>query len=380
MRSERAAPLLLQCLRQSAHHSPFSTLICIATRRVSRLGGNAFWTQLISSGLFVAFIAVQKDTVFGRTRAKKATLMRNLLIYQYISEVARTGSVRKAAEKLAITASSLNRRIQSFEYEIGAPIFERSARGVRLNPAGELVVHAFRKHLADIKELKARIEDLKGVRHGNVSVTASQALLPHFLPAQVLEYQKQFPGVDFSIVVADPVESEQALLSYEVDLAILFSALPTESFETIARVEQNVFAIMAPEHPLAGRGKLRLSQCIDYPLALHDSSFSVGQILEAHAHSSRLPLHAAIKSNSFILLQNYILNSNAVGFEIEIGLTDDEASDLVKKPIFLNNANKISVQLIQLRGRTLPVAAAKFAQQISLAFDQMADNKTDSSG
>ena len=137
---------------------------------------------------------------------------------------------------------------------------------------------------------------------------------------------------------------------------------------------------MAPEHPLAGRGKLRLAQCMDYPLALHDSSYSVGQILEAHAHNTRLSLHAAIKSNSFILLQNYILISNAVGFEIEIGLTDDEASGLVKRPIFLNSTNKISVQLIQLRGRTLPVAAAKFAQQISLAFDQMADNKTDSSG
>ena len=319
---------------------------------------------------------MQKDTAFGRTGAEKAALMRNLLIYRYISEVARTGSVRKAAEKLAITPSSLNRRIQSFEYEIGVPIFERSTRGVRLNPAGELVVHAFRRHLADIHELKARIADLKGVRRGNVSVTATQALLPHFLPAQVLQYQKQFPGVDFSIVVADPVESEQALSNYEVDLAILYSALPTESYETIARVEQTVFAIMAP----VGRNKLRLTQCIDYPLALHDSSYSVGHILEAHAHSSRLPLHAAVKSNSFIFLQNYILNSNAVGFEIEIGLTDDETSGLVKKPIFFNNANKIAVQLIQLRGRTLPVAAAKFAQQISLAFDQMEENKTNSGG
>ena len=103
--------------------------------------------------------------------------MRNLLIYQYISEVAKSGSVRKAAEKLAITPSSLNRRIQSFEYEIGAAIFERNARGVRLNPAGELAVHAFRKHLADIEELKTRIEDLKGARRGVVSITASQALL-----------------------------------------------------------------------------------------------------------------------------------------------------------------------------------------------------------
>ena len=297
--------------------------------------------------------------------------MRNLQIYRYIAEVAKLGSVRKAAEKLAITPSSLNRRIQSFEYEIGGQIFERNARGLRLNPAGELAVHAFKKHLADVEELKARIEDLKGNRRGRVAIKASQALLPHFLPKQVLKYQKQFPGVDFSIGVADLIEAEQALVDYDVDLAILFSALPTESFKTIARVEQSVFAIMAPGHPLADSEKLSLSQCVEFPLALHDSSFSVGQHLEAQAHSSRLSLKPVIKSNSFILLQNYIMNSNAVGFEIEIGLSGNDLDGLVKRPRTLNKLNKISVQLIQLRGRTLSVAAAKFAEQIGAVFMAM---------
>ena len=297
--------------------------------------------------------------------------MRNLQIYRYIAEVAKLGSVRKAAEKLAITPSSLNRRIQSFEYEIGGQIFERNARGLRLNPAGELAVHAFKKHLADVEELKARIEDLKGNRRGRVAIKASQALLPHFLPKQVLKYQKHFPGVDFSIGVADLIEAEQALVDYDVDLAILFSALPTESFKTIARVEQSVFAIMAPGHPLADSEKLSLSQCVEFPLALHDSSFSVGQHLGAQAHSSRLSLKPVIKSNSFILLQNYIMNSNAVGFEIEIGLSESDLNGLVKRPLTLNKLNKISVQLIQLRGRTLSVAAAKFAEQIGAVFMAM---------
>ena len=187
----------------------------------------------------------------------------------------------------------------------------------------------------------------------------------------MLKYQKQFPGVDFSIGVADLIEAEQALVDYDVDLAILFSALPTESFKTIARVEQSVFAIMAPGHPLADSEKLSLSQCVEFPLALHDSSFSVGQHLGAQAHSSRLSLKPVIKSNSFILLQNYIMNSNAVGFEIEIGLSENDLNGLVKRPLTLNKLNKISVQLIQLRGRTLSVAAAKFAEQIGAVFMAM---------
>ena len=113
----------------------------------------------------------------------------------------------------------------------------------------------------------------------------------------------------------------------------------------------------------------------EYPLALHDSSFSVGQLLEAQAHRSRISLKPVMKSNSFILLQNYIMSSNAVGFEIEIGLGENELNGLVKKPLDVNKLNKISVQLIQLRGRTLSVAAAKFAEQIGAVFMAMSEEK-----
>ncbi|MBE88946.1 MAG: hypothetical protein CMM76_05820 [Rhodospirillaceae bacterium] len=295
--------------------------------------------------------------------------MRNIIIYRCILEVVRAGSVRKAAERLAITPSSLNRRIQSFEQEMGGPIFEKNAQGVRLNAAGELAVHAFKKHLAEIEVLKAQIEDLRGIRRGTVSITCSQPLLPHFLPRQILKYQKQFPGVDFSVSVADPEESEVALLNYEADLAITFSPLPTESFETVARLEQSIFAIISSVHPLTQHERLNLTQCVEFPLALHDSSFSIGKILDSQAQLSRLSLRPYLKSNSFILLQNYILNSDAVGFEIEIGLSENDPHGLVRRPLILNAPRKMSVQLIKLRGRNLSVAAAKFVEQVASAFN-----------
>ena len=296
--------------------------------------------------------------------------MRNLLIYRYILEVARAGSVRKAAERLAITPSTLNRRIQNYEDEMGGPIFEKNAQGVRLNPAGELALYAFKKHLAEMDVLKADIENLRGIRRGTVSITCSQALLAHFLPIQVLQYQEQFPGVEFSVSVADPRESELALLNYEADLAITFSPLPTESFETIARLEQSVFAIMSASHPLSKYKQLTLTQCVEYPLALHDSSFSIGKILDTQAQLSRLSLRPRLKSNSFILIQNFILSSDAVGFEIEIGLSEDDPNGIVKRPLKINTPRKISVQLIKLRGRNLPNAAAKFAEQVATAFGE----------
>ena len=66
--------------------------------------------------------------------------MKHLKTLQCIGDIARSGSIRKSAERLAITPSALTRKIQEFEQELGTTIFERLPQGMRLNPAGELVL------------------------------------------------------------------------------------------------------------------------------------------------------------------------------------------------------------------------------------------------
>ena len=62
--------------------------------------------------------------------------MRHLRLLQYVDEVARAGSIRRAAERLNVTASAVNRRIMDLEEELDAELFERRPRGVRLTAAG----------------------------------------------------------------------------------------------------------------------------------------------------------------------------------------------------------------------------------------------------
>lgn len=298
--------------------------------------------------------------------------MRNLLIYKYIDVTARAGSVRKAAAILAITPSSLNRRIQSLEQELGSPLFERHAKGVRLNPAGELAVHAFRRHLADIEELKSRIEDLKGTRRGTVSIVCSQSLLPIFLPTQIQAYRAQFPGVEFRVHMADGEAAEHALITYDADLAIVFSPLVMDSFETIATTRQPVFAIMSASHKLTRKKRLRLSDCMEYPLALPKGPYAVRNLLDLEAKRLSANLRPVVETESYIFLQNYVASSDAIGFEIEVGLPQGAHDGTAVRPIDLRISDGGLLHLAQLRGRSLPVGAAKFAEQIATCFAQKA--------
>lgn len=102
--------------------------------------------------------------------------MKHLRIMRYVDEVARTGSIRKAADHLNVMASAVNRRIMDLEEELGAPLFERRPRGVRLIAAGEVFVHYLREQDSGVERMRSQIEDLKGLRRGTVCIACSQAL------------------------------------------------------------------------------------------------------------------------------------------------------------------------------------------------------------
>ena len=95
--------------------------------------------------------------------------------------VAREGSIRRAAERLAITSTALNRRILQLEDELGQPIFERLASGVRLNIAGEIFVQHVRNQMADLSRVQSQIADLSGIRRGHIRIASGPDALLHSL-------------------------------------------------------------------------------------------------------------------------------------------------------------------------------------------------------
>ena len=184
--------------------------------------------------------------------------MKHLRILNYVDEVARSGSIRKAAGRLNVTASAVNRRIADLEDELGLPLFDRRPRGVRLTAAGEVFVHYLRGQNGEVERMKSQIEDFKGLRRGTVRIACSQALALDFLPRQIAEFRKTHPLVSFDVQVVDHEWAMAALAAYEVDLVICFSAglsrhLPAadDARTAIGRGDgQRPSARLAPRAPL----------------------------------------------------------------------------------------------------------------------------------
>ena len=91
----------------------------------------------------------------------------------YVDEVARTGSIRKAASHLNVAASAISRQILALETELGTPIFQRLPRKLILTAAGEVLVGHIRQTLKELTRAQSKIEELKGLRRGEITVARS---------------------------------------------------------------------------------------------------------------------------------------------------------------------------------------------------------------
>jgi DNA-binding transcriptional LysR family regulator len=296
--------------------------------------------------------------------------MRHLQTLRLIQDVARIGSIRKAAEDLAITSSALNRRIQRFEAEFGAQIFERVPRGVRLNPAGELLMQHIRGQIGDLDRVRSQVADLSGSRRGHVSIACSQALNPIFLPEQIARYRAEHPGVTFSVRVRDRAAAERELSTFSSDLAMVFEPVYLADFEVIKAVPQPICAVMAATHPLAQKPGLRLRDCLDAPHIVPSEEYGVRHLLELATHGKSRRLNPMVEADSFEMMRRYVLHEEVVTFQIPIGLPARDPQ-LVVRPLDPRDIRPGLLLLGQMRGRTLPVASAKFALQAAAALEAL---------
>jgi DNA-binding transcriptional LysR family regulator len=298
--------------------------------------------------------------------------MKHLRILRYVDEVARTGSIRKAAEHLNVTSSAVNRRIMDLEDELGAPLFERRPRGVRLTAAGEVFVNYLREQTGDVERMKSQIEDLKGLRRGTVRIACSQALAVDFLPREIASFRERHALVSFEVKVADHVQAMAALAAYEVDLVLVFRPPFLANFQPLMTLEQRLVAIMRDDHPLASRKTVRLRDCARYPVALPERSIGGRQLLNEVTARSGLNFQVAAESNSFELLRSLVMHTKLISFQIRIGtLPDGNPLGLVARGIDDRDMPQANLVLGQLRGRNLPVPSAMFAERLLRALEGM---------
>ncbi|MES1179480.1 MAG: LysR family transcriptional regulator [Myxococcales bacterium] len=291
-------------------------------------------------------------------------------IFSYLDAVAHHGSIRKAADALHIASSALNRRVLDLEAEVGSPLFERLPRGVRATAAGELLLAYVRKSLKELRLVEAQIDGLRGLVHGRVRVAVAESVTGRMLPDAIAEYHGRHPGVGFSVRVGGPKEIASALLRDKADLILTHELTDDPDMAVLAETQQPLCVLVTPEHPLAARTQLRLSECVAYPIAMPDETLAARALMDLSLRRHSIRFEPALVSNSIETTKMFARSSNGLCFSFHIGKKPD-VSGMISIPLTDPELQEASLRLASRRGRVLSVAAASFAEQLIATFEEL---------
>jgi DNA-binding transcriptional LysR family regulator len=289
-------------------------------------------------------------------------LQTSLLRFQ---EVARSGSIRAAAERLFVTPSALSRELQKLEEDLGAALFERRSRGMVLTAAGKIYLNHVRDVLNGVERMRSELDALQNLHRGHVSMLSVEGYASDFLAPSIAQFQDRYPNITFSLHITSASAVTAGISGGEADIGLVFSLEPTEEMHSVLHLHVPLLAVMAPTHPLARKKSLTLSQLATQRLALPDTTFGVRRLIDLQSHMSKVNLAPALEANSLAVLRGFVRNGGGIALLSRMSVRNELArKQLVAVPLDDPLLCQGGIDVCVLSRRKLPVAAAAFLEHL----------------
>lgn len=286
-------------------------------------------------------------------------------LLRYLDEVARAGSIRGAAGRLHIASSAINKQILQLEESIGEPLFERLPRGLRLTPAGEILLTHVRRTLKEYSRVEEGIRDIKALQGGEVIIATMNGLAGSIVPQAAAAFCARHPQIKISIRVMFIRDVVQAVADGEADLGFAFNFPNPSQFEVLGSLDGRLGAVMSATHPLARMSSVSLASCIPYPLIFGDKSMLVHQIVVEAFSAANLDVEPTILTNSIETMKHLAADSGAIAFLSKFDVSGECRNGvLTYLPIRDRALGKNTLSLVQREKRAVGLATSMFADEI----------------
>jgi DNA-binding transcriptional LysR family regulator len=241
----------------------------------------------------------------------------------YLDEVARQGSIRKAAAVLNVASSSVNRKIINIEENLGVRLFDRHADGVELTSAGTVLLEHCRKTIHDYQKILLQIEDISELRSGHIHIATLDSVAHNLLPVVLEQFSRNHPKITYTIQTAQPEQVMLSVADGDVNIGISFCNELLPGVRIHSEKATPIGAILRSDHPLAERDALNIEDLSAFQvLRSYDGQGAHSLLNDAMSDiQSELPLQ--LVTNSLPLARSLILKNRGVGIYSKLGFLEE---------------------------------------------------------
>jgi LysR family transcriptional regulator, hydrogen peroxide-inducible genes activator len=218
---------------------------------------------------------------------------------KYFCAVAKTGNFTRAAAQEHVAQPSLSQQIQKMEQELGAKLFDRLGRGVRLTAFGQAFLPRAQAILRDLGEAASEIQQMAGSESGTIVFGSIPTIAPYFLPRRASRFLKQYPQVRLEIVEEITPVLLARLQEGTMDMALV--ALPVAGAEFLCKeiLKERMHLVVPKEHRLAREKSTPLKEVEAEPFLLLKEGHCFRESVVSACQRSRTKLHVVFETGQF---------------------------------------------------------------------------------
>lgn len=195
-------------------------------------------------------------------------------------EVARRGSVSRAAEAVFVSQPTLTARLHSLESELGQKLFVRGRQGMRLTDAGRAFLPFAERAAIAVKEGREAISDLQSASAGQLLLAAAPAVSTYLLPALLERFSRVHPRVEVAVRTGHSEEVLQAVVRSEVQLG-LGREIRHHEVELLPFHEEELVLVVSAKHAFVRRRSVAMGELATEQLILFDRTSSYYELTQA---------------------------------------------------------------------------------------------------
>ncbi|RZA17194.1 MAG: LysR family transcriptional regulator [Lysobacteraceae bacterium] len=279
-------------------------------------------------------------------------------------QVARLGSVSRAAEALYLSQPAVTLQLQALERELGVRLLERS--GKRLTPTreGELLYEMAKPLVEGLDGLAAQFrEQVRGLDAGELNVAAGSSTILYLLPGIVDAFRRHHADVRLSLHNVTGAGGLDLLRSDAVDLAVgsMLDVPADLSYAPVYRFEPML--IMPPDHPLARKRDLSLEDLSPYGLILPPKRLTTYRLVDLVFQQNRVPYTVALEVGGWEVIKQYVAMGLGISIVTAICLTDADRQRLAARSLARWFPSR-SYGIVMRKGKFLSAQARAFVDLI----------------
>lgn len=175
---------------------------------------------------------------------------------EYFLAAARNGSLRRAADELAVSQPTLTAQLARAEKTLGVTLFERTRSGARLTPAGRRLEPQARRVLEAMDELVAAADANRGNGTGTYRLGVKATVGPYLLPRILTNLHSRYADLKLHVREDSVQRLEEGLLRGDYDMILTAQPLNSQELDAENLLREDIRLVLPLDHPLAGKARL----------------------------------------------------------------------------------------------------------------------------